>query len=101
MSIAASVCTYTKLTEKSGAKAGVIDSDYRGEILVLLENAGNDDFPIKRGDKIAQIIILPVPKMEMEVVETLSTTKRSTANDESRRKYESTIHAAKHYGSKW
>lgn len=36
--------------------AGVIDQDYRGEILVLLKNTGKDDYPIRTGDKIAQMI---------------------------------------------
>jgi len=41
---------------------GTIDSDYRGEIKVIMINHGNDDFIISRGDRIAQMIIAPVTK---------------------------------------
>ncbi|WP_127135269.1 dUTP diphosphatase [Veillonella sp. 3913] len=55
---------------------GVIDSDYRGTIHALYEN--NDICPtlIKKGDRIAQGIILPIPKIEFEEVKLLSGTKR-------------------------
>jgi dUTP pyrophosphatase len=39
---------------------GVIDSDYRGEIKVLLKNIGDDPYKISRGDRIAQLVIMPV-----------------------------------------
>ncbi|MCB0317318.1 MAG: dUTP diphosphatase [Bdellovibrionales bacterium] len=39
--------------------AGVIDASYRGEIKVLLSNAGDNDYQIQAGDKIAQLLILP------------------------------------------
>ncbi len=41
---------------------GTIDSDYRGEIKVIMINHGNEDFIIKRGDRIAQMIIAPVTR---------------------------------------
>lgn len=41
------------------AMAGVIDSDYRGEVKVLLHNSGNEPFFFSRGDRIAQMVILP------------------------------------------
>ncbi len=55
---------------------GVIDSDYRGTIHALYEN--NDICPtlIKKGDRIAQGIILPIPKIEFEEVKLLTGTKR-------------------------
>ena len=53
-----------------------IDSDYRGEICVILENRGYEDFEIKIGDRIAQGIIAPVYQAEFEVVDTLDDTKR-------------------------
>jgi len=40
-------------------KAGVIDSDYRGEVKVLLYNYGESAFSVKKGDKIAQLVIIP------------------------------------------
>ena len=45
---------------------GTIDSDYRGEIKLIVYNHGNDDFLINNGDRIAQMILMPVVKMELE-----------------------------------
>ena len=45
---------------------GTIDSDYRGEIKVIIYNHGNNDFLINNGDRIAQMILMPVVKMELE-----------------------------------
>ena len=45
---------------------GTIDSDYRGEIKVIIYNHGNKDFMINNGDRIAQMILTPVVKMELE-----------------------------------
>ena len=45
---------------------GTIDSDYRGEIKVIIYNHGNENFSINDGDRIAQMILAPVVKMELE-----------------------------------
>ncbi len=45
---------------------GTIDSDYRGEIKVIIYNHGNNDFFINNGDRIAQMILAPVVKIELE-----------------------------------
>lgn len=45
---------------------GTIDADYRGEVKVILANIGEEDFPIKRGDRIAQLVIAPVVRAEWE-----------------------------------
>ena len=45
---------------------GTIDSDYRGEIKVIIFNHGNNDFPILNGDRIAQMVLTPIVKMELE-----------------------------------
>ena len=45
---------------------GTIDSDYRGEIKVLVYNHGNSNFFVNNGDRIAQMILTPVIKMELE-----------------------------------
>jgi dUTP pyrophosphatase len=45
---------------------GTIDSDYRGEIKVIIFNHGNNDFIINNGDRIAQMILTPVIKMKLE-----------------------------------
>ena len=47
---------------------GTIDSDYRGEIKVIIFNHGNDDFIINNGDRIAQMVLTPVAKIELEEV---------------------------------
>jgi len=55
---------------------GTIDSDYRGEIKVILINLGKNDFVIKNGDRIAQMVISPVIKTEFEIVDELPSTLR-------------------------
>ena len=50
---------------------GTIDSDYRGEIKVIVYKHGNEDFLINNGDRIAQMILAPVVKMELEEKENL------------------------------
>ena len=45
---------------------GTIDSDYRGEIRVILYNHGNQDFIVNNGDRVAQMILAPVVKIELE-----------------------------------
>jgi len=50
---------------------GTIDSDYRGEIKIILFNHGNSEFIINNKDRIAQMILMPVQKMNLEVVEDL------------------------------
>ena len=55
---------------------GTIDSDYRGEIKVVIFNHGNLDFIINNGDRIAQMILSPVIKMDLEEVNDLPETIR-------------------------
>ena len=55
---------------------GVIDSDYRGEIKVGLINLGKEDYIIKKGDRIAQMVFAPVLIAKTEVVDNLPETKR-------------------------
>jgi len=50
---------------------GTVDADYRGELCVLLVNLGHDDFFVKRGDRIAQLVVAPVVMAEFEEVEEL------------------------------
>ena len=50
---------------------GTIDSDYRGEIKIILFNHGKEEFTVKNGDRIAQMILMPVLKVEFEEVEEL------------------------------
>jgi len=55
---------------------GLIDSGYRGEISVLLINHGGKEASFARGDRIAQLAIVPVPTVEWTEVETLDETER-------------------------
>ena len=55
---------------------GVIDSDYRGEIKVGLQNSGDKDYTIRPGDRIAQMAILPVVQAELEQADELDETAR-------------------------
>ena len=55
---------------------GTIDADYRGEVKVILTNFGKQDFVIKRGDRIAQMVVAPYTRVVWEEKETLDETKR-------------------------
>lgn len=55
---------------------GTIDSDYRGEVKVILVNLGREPFVVRRGDRIAQLVVLPVAKAKVEVVKEVSPTER-------------------------
>jgi dUTP pyrophosphatase len=55
---------------------GTIDSDYRGEVQVILINHGEEDFHIRRGDRIAQLVIAPVAHATFEEVSNLDETSR-------------------------
>lgn len=55
---------------------GTIDADYRGEIKVMLINLGTEPFQIRRGDRIAQLVLAKVPQIEWEPVDALPDTDR-------------------------
>ena len=55
---------------------GTIDSDYRGEVKVILVNLGQEPVSFARGDRIAQLVIAPVVQAELELVEELSQSDR-------------------------
>jgi dUTP pyrophosphatase len=55
---------------------GTIDSDYRGEICVILINLGSEPYTISHGDRIAQLVIAPTTRAELVEVESLDTTER-------------------------
>lgn len=57
---------------------GTIDADYRGELKVILINHGADDFAIKRGERIGQMVFAPVFQARFEEVEELDDTERGT-----------------------
>ena len=57
---------------------GTVDADYRGEVCVLLINHGDQPFPIRRGERIAQMVIAPVARAELVVAASLSDTARGS-----------------------
>lgn len=84
ISIALPARFYGRVAPRSGlaykhgidVMAGVIDSDYRGPVGVILINHGHDMFDIKHGDRIAQMIITPYHTAMLEPVEELPDTER-------------------------
>ena len=56
---------------------GTIDAGYRGEVCVILFNAGENVFPIRRGDRIAQMVIAKLPDVELKPADELNETDRS------------------------
>lgn len=68
--------TFGDMRSKSGlmfnhdiTSDGTIDKGYQGEIMVKLFNHGSDDYNVRRGDKISQLVISPVVRVELEQVE--------------------------------
>ena len=57
---------------------GTIDSDYRGELKIILFNHGNKDFIVNNNDRVAQMVLTPVIKMELEEVDQLPETLRGS-----------------------
>ena len=58
---------------------GVIDSDYRGEIKCALLNAGSEPFTVQPGDRIAQLVVMPVAQIVWEEVDELAPSERGAA----------------------
>jgi dUTP pyrophosphatase len=56
---------------------GTIDADYRGPVNVILANLGNEPFTVRRGDRIAQLIVAPVTRAAFDLAEELDDTQRS------------------------
>ena len=69
---------------------GTIDSDYRGEIKIILFNHGKEEFTVNNRDRIAQMILMPVLKAEFEEVEELPKTVRGSGGFGSTGKWEKT-----------
>lgn len=59
-----------------GNLVGLIDSDYQGQLYVSCWNRGNTEFTIEIGDRIAQLVILPVAQVDFEVVDEFSDSER-------------------------
>ena len=67
---------------------GTIDSDYRGEIKIILFNHGTEDFLINNKDRVAQMVLTPVVKMELEETDSLPDTLRGEGGFGSTGKWE-------------
>ncbi len=59
-----------------GNLVGLIDSDYQGQLMVSCWNRGTQDFTIKPGERIAQLVVVPVVQVELEVVEEFAASQR-------------------------
>ena len=57
---------------------GTIDADYRGEICVLLINHGSEPFTVRRGERIAQMVIAPVVRADLNIATSLAATERGS-----------------------
>ena len=76
--------TYGRVAPRSGLAAkhhldvgaGVIDADYRGPVGVVMFNLGQTDYPVKKGDRIAQLILEKILMAEIEEVDDLDDTER-------------------------
>lgn len=87
IAIALPAGTYGRIAPRSGLAvkwgidvlAGVVDEDYRGEILVALINHGETAFTINRGDRIAQLIVESIVRPVIEVVTDLQETERGSS----------------------
>ena len=69
---------------------GTIDSDYRGEIKIILFNHGKEEFTVNNNDRIAQMILMPVLKAEFEEIKELPKTVRGSGGFGSTGKWEKT-----------
>ena len=78
--------TYGRIAPRSGLAvkkgidigAGVIDEDYTGHVMIVVFNHGNEDFEVKQGDRIAQLILEKIVTPGVQEVDTLETTTRSS-----------------------
>ena len=61
-----------------GNLVGLIDSDYQGELMISCWNRGKEPFDIKPGDRIAQLVLVPVVQTTFDIVSEFSETKRGT-----------------------
>jgi len=76
----AMVCSRSGLAAKNGIHVlndpGLVDQDYKGEIKVILHNAGKDEFIVKKGDRIAQLLFFPIFQAIFQKAPELIQTKR-------------------------
>jgi dUTP pyrophosphatase len=77
------VCPRSGLALKHGLTVlnapGIIDSDYRGEVKVLLINHSTQEYSVKKGDRIAQLIFSPSPRVSLLTVDKMTETDRGSS----------------------
>lgn len=77
---AAMVCSRSGLAAKNGIQVlnapGIIDTDYRGEIKVILHNTSGEEFIIKKGDRVAQLLFFPIFQAVFHKVDEVTSTQR-------------------------
>ena len=76
------MCARSGIALKKGLapanKVGVVDSDYRGELMVAIHNHSNTEQTVEAGERMAQLVIVPYLRAEYELAESLSDTQRGT-----------------------
>lgn len=76
------VCPRSGLALKHGITVlnapGIIDSDYRGEVKVILTNLSNEEYSVKKGDRIAQLLFSPILQAHFKATSELSSTDRGS-----------------------
>lgn len=74
------VCPRSGLAAKNqvtvGNAPGIVDAGYRGEVMVILQNNGDDPYTVRHGDRIAQLVIVPFVAPELEIADDLADTDR-------------------------
>ena len=76
MGLLAPRSSMSKTPLRCANSVGIIDADYRGELSIVYENVSCKDYEIARGDRIAQLIIVPIAIVDVEEVNSLSETER-------------------------
>lgn len=76
------ICSRGGLAAKKGIVVcnapGVVDSDYTGEVKILLRNISDEDYTVKTGDRVAQIVFMPVESANLIVTDNFEETSRGT-----------------------
>lgn len=76
MGLLAPRSSMSKTPLRCANSVGIIDEDYRGELSIVYENVSCKDYEVARGDRIAQLIIVPIAIVDVEEAQTLSETER-------------------------
>ena len=72
------VASKSSLMDKGITSRGIIDSSFRGTIKAVLFNHGDEGYLVRRGDKVTQLLIIPIELCDIEIVDELDETERGT-----------------------